>query len=106
MLVAYVKMDELAEFSDIKDIAFVTQDCDGLSFNQFKKLVSEGWLSYLIVLPLTNNTSYKVAVTTNYHRDHARFAQDTAIETFIDHYGDDFDYENDLPKLVVYQLIV
>jgi hypothetical protein len=98
-----IKMDEL---QDIKSVAFLTQDCDGLSFNAFKELVKDGWLSYLVSLPLTNNTTYQVAVTTNYHSNHFRNAEDIAVQTFIDHYGDDFDYENDLPKLVVYQLIV
>lgn len=84
MIMKYSTIENLTD-----NVALITESGMGISKNDFIEQVKEGWISYLITLPLSNTIAEQVAVTTNLHKDHHSDNVSTAIEYFQEYKGED-----------------
>lgn len=83
-----IKVEELTD-----NVAFITEDGKGISKRDFIGNIAEGWITYLVTLPLNNTIVEEVAITTNKNKKHHTESQPDALEYFQNYKDEDLSEE-------------
>ncbi|MCK2000200.1 hypothetical protein MZM54_02215 [[Brevibacterium] frigoritolerans] len=83
-----IKIEELTD-----NVAFITQDGKGISKRDFIEHIAEGWITYLVTLPLNNKIVEEVAITTHKNKKHHTESHSDALEYFQNYKDEDLSEE-------------